>query len=727
MQGGLGVETESGAKYCCAAGETQLIAVAVPRPLLGLFTYKISKELADQVQVGGWVKVPLGRSVTHAFVVEPPQSSSISNIPAGLSMESLKSVLSVGEQGQILTPDVLALCKWAHEYYFIPLGEILNCAVPAALLQPKSKRTRRTQMMGLPETSEALTDPSSPNITHCGKILTENQLRVVSELEANRKGLQKNLEKNLGLSGGKPVALLHGVTGSGKTEVYIELAKKVLNEGKSVIILVPEIALTPQLHHRFESGLGTSVGLWHSAVSAGRRRNLVADLKSKEIRVVVGARSAVFAPVQDLGLVVVDEEHDSTFKQEDRAKYHARDLAVVRGKLTGAMVVLGSATPSLETRERVREGRYALSRLDQRIASGGMPQIEIVDLRKEEKVQRIQAPLALRSLEMIQETLKAGEQVMVYLNRRGFAAFLLCQECGEVRNCPNCSISLTVHRQGLKLKCHVCGFQEAIPNMCSKCHGTLLKPIGAGTESLELDLPQWVPDAKILRLDRDQITSVGRLSEILERFRNGEANLLLGTQMLVKGHDFPSVTLVVVILADALFRWPDFRAPERAFQILKQVAGRAGRGTKPGKILIQTFDPEHSVLQSLQEIQKEEVFFETERDLRQALGYPPFGRLARLRLESSNRTVASQRAQTVVEFLQKSLSQKNAEGKSSEMGLEILGPSEAFLEKMKGVYRWDILLKAKNIQPLQKAILLARAICASRKWRMVADIDPHGV
>lgn len=676
--------------------DAQIIAVAVPRPLPGLFTYRISPELAAEVKVGGWVKVPFGRTMTHAFVVEPPQS--ISKIPENLPVKSLKSVQSVGEQGQVLTSDVLALCKWAHEYYFIPLGEILNCAVPSILLQSKSSRARSSKPKAEPE---RIAD---------SKVLTENQLRALAELP----------------KGGDPlsVGLLHGVTGSGKTEIYIEKAKKILSEGKSVIILVPEIALTPQLHNRFETGLGTTVGLWHSAVSAGRRRNLVEDLNSGKIRVVVGARSAVFAPVRDLGLIVVDEEHDPTFKQEDRARYHARDLAIVRGKLTGSLVILGSATPSLETRERVREGRYAVARLDQRIAQGGMPQVEMVDLRTEQKIHTVQAPLAQRTLEAIRETLKAGEQVMVFLNRRGFAAFLLCQECGEVRNCAECSISLTVHRYNSRLRCHVCGFQESIPDTCSKCHGSMLKPMGAGTESLELELPKLVPDAKILRLDRDQITSVGRLSEILEQFRRGEANLLLGTQMLVKGHDFPGVTLVVVILADALFRWPDFRAPERSFQILKQVAGRAGRGDKPGRVLVQTFDPDHPVLQVLRGTRSEESFYETERELRQILAYPPFGRLARLRLESPDREEAIQRTKVVKEHILRVL---HREVTSAERILEILGPSEAFLEKAKGIYRWDLLLKAKNIQSLQKAVTQARDFCAVRKWQYVADIDPYGV
>lgn len=679
--------------------EDQIVSVAVPRPLDHVFTYKISDEMARDVQVGGWVKVPFGRSKTHAYVVEAPQS--LQKLPEGLSPEKLKHVVEVGRNEGVIPEDVIRLISWAHEYYQSPLGEIYQCAAPASALGLRSKKQEARPL----KPSEALL--AGPQIVE----LTEEQREAVAQLEELR--TSDSLEKPLSRT-----ALLNGVTGSGKTEVYLDLARRVIAENKSVLILVPEIALTPQLHHRFEKGLGVPVGLWHSAVADGLRRDQWAALRSGDLRVIVGARSSVFAPLKDLGLVIVDEEHDPTYKQEDRFRYQARDLALVRASFCGALTILGSATPSLESLENVKRGRFKEIHLKNRFGQGGMPSVEIVNLCEEESVEGIQAHLADKTLKAIQETIDQGDQVMIFLNRRGFSAFLVCEECGEVHGCPDCSISLSFHKYRNKLQCHICGYEEAAPTICRECDGDSIIPVGAGTESLEEELPELLEGIKALRLDRDKVTSATRLTQILDDFREGKANTLLGTQMLVKGHDFPRVTLVVVILADGLFRWPDYRAPERAYQILTQVSGRAGRGDKPGKVMIQTYAPEHAVIKLMAGATSVEDFLAEERELREALCYPPFGRLARLRFENSDRDLAMKASKQLFDALQ-------TLGTSEE--LMIMGPSEAFLEKMKGQYRVDLLLKAKSIQDLSKAVKSARQYCRDRQLSLLIDVDPSGI
>lgn len=668
------------------------VQVAIPRPLDTYFTYAVSQEQRDLLQLGSVVEVTFGRVKTHAFIVEAPflYDQAAQDRTGGLDPAKLKGIVGILEAKSPFTQEVFELCKWTQEYYQAPMGEVLSIAAPASALGLRNKKRDAREL-------------------EFGKHALEKRIALNPAQEIAAQQILQTQPAS--------ITLLKGVTGSGKTEVYLEIARKVLEQGKSVLILVPEIALTPQLHQRFELGLGRTVGLWHSAMPAGQRRDQWRAILDGKLKVIVGARSAIFTPLLDLGLIVVDEEHDQTYKQEDRVRYHARDLAIVRAKRSGAKVVLGSATPSMESLERVTQGKYFLAELKERAQSAELPQIDLVDLREETRVEGTQAVLATRTIKEINQTLENGNQCMIFLNRRGFAAFLLCEDCGHVNDCEHCSVSLTVHKRDRVLKCHLCGHTEAIPDCCSSCQSFELKPHGAGTESLEVELPALLPSAKILRLDRDQITSASRLGEVIEDFRSGKANVLLGTQMLVKGHDFPGVTLVVVVLADALLKWPDFRAAERAFQVLTQVSGRAGRGSQRGRVLIQTFDPEHAVLDVITGRVSTEDFYIQEREVRQTLGYPPFGRMVKFRIEEKDAALAKKRSEILAQgILQMELD-----------GLEVLGPSEAFIEKAKGIYRWDVLIKTPRIQDLQRCIFGAKNLFYKNKWPIWIDVDPYQV
>lgn len=662
-----------------------VVSVAIPRPLDQLFTYRVPADLLDRLQPGQVVEVPFGRDRVFGFIAEDPIPAEKAQLPPSAKLREIERLLS---EDPAIKGEVAQLCKWAQEYYQAPLGEVLNSAAPLAVigLKAKSSRTKSTR---------------EPNQKPRTVTLSEQQKSAVESISGSD----------------KPVSLLQGITGSGKTEIYLELARRCLAQGRSVLILAPEIALTPQLHERFETGLGAEVGLWHSALPDGKRHEQWLALREGRLRVLIGARSSVFAPIQNLGLIVVDEEHDPSFKQEDRFRYNARDLAIVRAKMAQARVVLGSATPSLESLENARNERYQKVILSERHAASRLPEIEVISLAESPLVEDCRSILAQKSLDTLRETLIAGEQAMVFLNRRGFAAFLVCKDCGEVPGCPNCSLSLTVHLRHKKLRCHVCAHQEALHTLCEKCQGHELEPVGAGTESLEEDLARLLPEARIMRLDRDLITSTSRLEKALNSFKSGESNLLLGTQMLVKGHHFPEVTCVLVVLADTLFRWPDFKSAERAYQVLTQVSGRAGRGEKPGRVLLQSYAPDHPVIQVACGKMSASDFLESERELRLALMYPPFGRLARLRVESKDPEAARAGAGEIFEAI-----------RSAQDGdLDVLGPSEAFLERMKGVHRWDLLLKARTVAPIQRAALLARHHARTRKLTLVVDIDPSGV
>jgi primosomal protein N' (replication factor Y) (superfamily II helicase) len=509
--------------------------------------------------------------------------------------------------------------------------------------------------------------------------------------------------------------LLHGVTGSGKTEVYLNSIEAAIAEGRGALLLVPEIALTPAMAGQFFGRFGDRVAILHSAFTDLERSEQWRRIRSGAASVVVGTRSGVFAPVQNLGLIVVDEEHDGSYKQEETPRYHGRDVAVVRAQAAGTCVVLGSATPSLESRYNAEKGKYKLIELPGRIEERPMPSVELIDMRQEFLETRQQATLSRKLVEAIGARLENGEQTIVLLNRRGFSSFVACRACGERVQCANCSLTLTYHKRDRRLLCHYCGYAEKVPSICAKCASDHIYFLGVGSEKVEEELHRAFPAARIARLDRDTVTGKRQYETILQDFRDGHFDILVGTQMIAKGHDIPNVTLVGVISADIGLGMPDFRAAERTFQLLTQVAGRAGRGNVPGIVLIQTINPDHYAVR-MAAAHDYAAFYEKELHFRQMMHYPPFSAMANVLVRAEKKEVAMRM--------------------SSELGLllspppeklKIMGPAEAPVPRLKNEYRYQFLVKAASRKALNELLGRVRAFALENKWgatALVIDVDP---
>ncbi|GBD26146.1 Primosomal protein N' [bacterium HR30] len=523
-----------------------------------------------------------------------------------------------------------------------------------------------------------------------------------------------------GLSAGFQPFLLYGVTGSGKTEVYLRAAKACVDAGRSVLVLVPEISLTHQLVSSLKARFGEAIAVLHSGLSARERWQCWERLASGTLRVAAGARSAVFAPVPNLGLIIVDEEHDSAYKQEEGLRYNARDVAVVRARLANCPIVLGSATPSLESYHNALQGRYRLLRLPERVDTRPLPVVEVVDLRGTNAQGRA-LPLSHTLYHALQANLANKQQSLLFLNRRGYARFLQCLQCGAVFSCPNCSVSLTYHQRNAALQCHHCGRTTPAPRYCPACEGTAVAAWSAGTEQVELTLRRLFPHARIARLDRDVARQPAALAEVLEQWSAGRYDFLVGTQMVTKGHHVPNVTLVGVILADLSRNFPDFRSGERTFQLLTQVAGRAGRGEKPGRVIVQTYRPDDPILQWAAR-HDYEGFAQYELAHRGELSYPPFSRLVLARIEAPQEQEAERIA---AHFAQ-------AARTLAGQGLDVLGPAPAPLLRLRGWYRWQVLLRSKHSALARKSAAGARTIVReglprNTRVRIILDVDPQSL
>jgi primosomal protein N' (replication factor Y) len=734
-----------------------IVRVAVLAPIDHPLSYRASANL----EPGTRVVCPLGSRRVMGVVLGPDDAP-----PEG----NLKSIVSVLDEVPALDGELLGFIEQLATYYFAPIGEAVKLALPPVereaamaiarptLLAKKGGVARLTERWVVPLVCESGARPPRGQaqllLSHL-RAVGEAPVRVLEGKWPSARSLCKRLD-DLGLlrveerdvavkpnhgaaveadtppeltraqgsacerlaaaiGGGGHTFLLHGVTGSGKTEVYLQAIAAAKAQGLGSIVLVPEIALTPQLVSRFRARFGDELAVVHSMLPVRERLHMWNALRSGKVNVVIGARSALFAPVARLGLIVVDEEHDSSFKQEDGVRYNGRDMAILRAHRAHGVCVLGSATPSLESEFMVTSGKAERLVLPSRAREQTLPKVQLVDLRRMGAGPTGDRRLSIPLHRAIERTLAAGEQTILFLNRRGFAPTVLCETCGKTLECPSCSVALTFHKRG-KLVCHYCEYESLMPKACPKCSAPSLMLDGLGTEKLEETLRGAFPAARIGRLDRD--VGAGKKGEaIIEKVRSGELDILVGTQMVTKGHDLPNVTLVGVINADAALSIPDFRATERGFQLMVQVAGRAGRGDLPGQVLVQTYNPAHPALTFMQ---SHDVTGFIARELadRRELGYPPFSRLVLLRVDAVDESIAREACARVAEIARRAGEQATA--------LQVIGPAPAPLERLRGRYRFRVLLRSTERRALRYAVGCVQANRAHlpRAARLSIDVDP---
>ncbi len=623
------------------------VTVDINHPSLDHFFYYRVPPHLPKPEIGTRVVVPFGSLIVDGWII------GYSEPPSGIH---LKEILSVSSDPG-LTPELLTIGRWMADYYVQPLAEILKLMTPPA----KPLRNLKTQ-----------TGQNTLTFTRPQRlVLSGEQLKALREIEF---ALQAGCFKQF---------LLHGVTGSGKTEVYLRAAATAVSMNRQVLYLVPEIALTPQAEAWFRSVLGDQVAIWHSRQGHCEKYRIYEDIKLGRVKILIGPRSAVFAPFQNLGLIVVDEEHDPSYKQQEQPYYHARDVACQRARYNRAVLVLGSATPSLESFTHAVKGHYRMLTMHQRPSGRELPRITVIDLRSEQ--QGGGSGLISRYLrEQIALRLERKEQVILFLNRRGYAPLVFCSECGYVLRCKHCSISLVYHQATRSLQCHYCNYKTSLPDHCPWCGGSKrLSFLGTGIQRVEQEIRRLYPGASLQRLDFDTTRKRGSFSRILGEFARRETDILLGTQMVAKGHDFPCVTLVGVLNADLALNLPDYRAAERTYQLLAQVAGRAGRGQLPGEVVVQTYFPDHySIVAACSNDYN--VFYKEEARAREFLGYPPFGDLIRLRLTGEKEQEVASLAAALAEDLRSIFQNEN---------LTVLGPAQSPVRRVKNRFRWQLILK----------------------------------
>jgi primosomal protein N' (replication factor Y) len=739
----------------------RLVSVAVPVPRLGLLTYQAPAGVA--LAPGMRVRVPLGSRSLIGFIASVDLD--LNQITAAIKPDAaIKAILEVLDQEPFFPEDVLRLALWTADYYLCGPGETLAAASPpfargrrfafkqrrvARLLRaaaPDEKLTEKQQdaLARLVEAPDGIAIAAlqkrdiSPavlaGLAKRGLIVIEDEVVdrdpfleaekdnnggatpespfAITPTEEQQRALTELTQ--LAARGTFDVALLHGVTGSGKTQVYLRLADAVRRQGRRVLMLVPEISLTPAMAAIFRRAFGDRVAIQHSGLSDGERHDQWHRIRRGEVDIVVGTRSAVFAPVPQLGLVVVDEEHDTSYKQEESPRYHGRDVAIVRAKQANAFVLLGSATPSLETYQHALAGRYRHLVLERRVLDRPLAAVRTVDMREVYASEGPDIILSEPLRDALQQRLDANEQSLILLNRRGYAAAIFCRQCAATLECPNCSVTLTIHRASSRARCHYCDYEARVPEKCVKCGGEYLEYRGFGTERIEAEVQALWPEARVARVDRDTVRRRGAIARLLQRFARRELDVLIGTQMIAKGHDFPEVTLVGVVSADIGLGVADFRAAERTFQLLTQVVGRAGRGVRQGEAIIQTLYPHHYSIEHASR-QDYRAFFEEELKYRRAMHYPPVLSLINVIVRGPSLEAATRDARLLVRTL--------TGGRPSAVA-DVLGPARAPLARLRGEHRAQFFLKGTQRNAMRQAIAQALARHPEIARRTTVDVDP---
>jgi primosomal protein N' (replication factor Y) len=723
--------------------------------LAGIFDYLVPDHLRSEVVAGKRVLVPLGRG-NHSrlgYCVEVAVEQNASR--------RLKQIERVTDDFPLLSPAMLQLTRWMSDYYLSSWGRVLESVVPAGVRSQAGTRmlpmfsvpTRilaRLSELKLPNKQAAILQYLAKSATPrtkaeiCAALqCTEAPLRSLHRKElvvcrkervASLQEFEESVEAAAPISlnaaqqaalqrvadslqsGAHRTLLLHGVTGSGKTEVYIKAIEHVVSFRRQAIVLVPEISLTPQTQRRFRARF-PNVAVLHSHLSDRERNWHWQRIARGEVQVIVGARSAIFAPTPHLGLIILDEEHDASFKQDSVPRYHARDVARRRAETESIPLILGSATPSLESWHLTQQGNADLLEMPRRVLDLPMPDVVLLDLRHELQGRSARGAISRRLWQAIKQAIVANEQVILLLNRRGFSTHIQCPACGHVVRCPNCELSLTHHREGEKAICHYCDYQVKAPPVCPECRFEGIRYGGLGTQRLEAEVRARFPEASVIRMDSDTMRRPGSHEESLDRFRRGEVSILVGTQMIAKGLDFPNVTVVGVINADTALHLPDFRAAERTFQLVTQVAGRTGRGMKGGRVFVQTYNPEHPAIQAA-ERHDYHRFAAQELPIRQQFHYPPFGRMLRIIVRGPIESQVEQVAEALAARLE------TLEGKVADY--RVLGPAAAPMAKLRGNFRYHMIVQAADLDPIRTLLLAAQnEVPLPEEVQWQADIDPQ--